>query len=368
MTEPLEVHEIATLFPVMSEVDADHLRASLVQEGQLQEILVFEGKILDGRHRYQTCLELGIEPRIREFVGSYEEAFSHSVALNLGRRHLTTVQRAAAGAGIKAFQSKLLAGEEPEVEGPTAEERGASPDSGLSESGLSDSGPSESGATDLGGEDSARADEGRTSESEPTHAAAGAGQDSSHSSGEAPGAERHAAAEAEPAPAPKPKKRKKPSPRTINRKAREIASRQVGVSPRAIDVAEKIKQAAPDVFERMLQGTAGSIPDAKRVTALPAEERSRIHALVDEGVKLKEAMRQVSPPPAPAEGPVFLGKVLLEPEEARAFAEILERREIKRAEAAKEAILDWIVKHAEEGSSQGAGSAQSADSPELVNA
>ena len=71
MHEPLEIHEIATLFPVMSEVDADHLRASLMQEGQLQEILVFEGKILDGRHRYQTCLELGIEPRIREFEGSY---------------------------------------------------------------------------------------------------------------------------------------------------------------------------------------------------------------------------------------------------------------------------------------------------------
>ncbi|HBP16459.1 MAG TPA: hypothetical protein DEA08_01530 [Planctomycetes bacterium] len=332
MHEPLEIHEIATLFPVMSEVDADHLRASLMQEGQLQEILVFEGKILDGRHRYQTCLELGIEPRIREFEGSYEEAFSHSVALNLGRRHLTTVQRAAAGAGIKAFQSKLLAGDDDLAPAPSQEASAPAAPAAEPQPPAEQADPSEPSRQDSPSEEASEV----SSES---------------------------AAAPEPAPAPK-KKRKKPSPRTINKKAREIASRQVGVSPRAIDVAEKIKETAPDVFERMLQGTAGSIPDAKRVTALPAEERNRIHALVDEGVKLKEAMRQVSPPPAPAEGPVFLGKVLLEPEQARAFAEILERRELKRADAAKEAILDWITKHGGEG----ADAEQPATQPELVNA
>lgn len=339
MSEPLEVHEIATLFPVMSEVDADHLRASLVQEGQLQEILVFEGKILDGRHRYQTCLELGIEPRIREFQGSYEEAFSHSVALNLGRRHLTTVQRAAAGAGIKAFQSQLLAGdEEPTVEAPR--EVGAEPTLDSNEV------AAEVVESDSSSEAAETVEESQAQTQAQTQAQA-------------------AAPAPEAAPAPTKKKKKKPSPRTINRKAREIASRQVGVSPRAIDAAEKIKEAAPDVFERMLQGTAGSIPDAKKVTALPAEDRSRVHALVDEGVKLKEALRQVSPPPAPVEGPVFLGKVLLEPEQARAFAEILERREIKRADAAKEAILDWIAKHGGESAGE---TSQASSQPELVNA
>jgi ParB-like chromosome segregation protein Spo0J len=274
----MDVHEIATLFPHMSEVDRDHLRASLIQEGQLEDILLFEGKILDGRHRYETCIELGLEPRVREFEGNIAEAFSHSVALNLSRRHLTTVQRAAAGAGIKEFQERILA---------------------------------------------ERAEPLPEPEPEPTSE--------------------------EPEAAPKPKKAPKPpNSRKINKRARDIASQQVGVSPRAIDVATKIKEEAPDVFERMLAGTAGSLPDAKKVTALPAEVREKVHALVDEGTKLKAAIKQVAPEPPAPPGPVFLGKVVLEPEDARAFDKILEARELKRVDAAKEALLDWIGKHAAE--------------------
>lgn len=279
----MDVHEIATLFPHMSEVDRDHLRASLIQEGQLEDILVFEGKILDGRHRYETCIELGLEPRVREFEGDIAEAFSHSVALNLSRRHLTTVQRAAAGAGIKEFQERILAERAEPLPEPEPEP------------------------------------EPQPSSEEPAEE-----------------------------PAPKPKKPKQPSARKINKRARDIASQQVGVSARAIDVASKIKEEAPDVFERMLAGTAGSLPDAKKVTSLPAEVREKVHALVDEGTKLKAAIKQVAPEPPAPPGPVFLGKVVLEPEDARAFDKILEARELKRVDAAKEALLDWIGKHASE--------------------
>ncbi|MBL4848781.1 MAG: ParB N-terminal domain-containing protein [Planctomycetes bacterium] len=266
----LATHEIATLFPRMSDVDLNHLKASLLQEGQIEDILVFEGKILDGRHRYETCLEIGIEPRLREFSGDRRKAFSHSVALNLGRRHLTTVQRAAAGAGIKVFQQRLLSDS-------------ASP---------------------------SRPDETARADVEPS-----------------------------------PKTTPKPSPKRINARARELASQQSGVSKRAIDVAEKIKEEAPDVFERMLAGTAGSLPDAKRVTSLPAEIRLQVHALVDEGTKLKAAIKQVAPEPPAPPGPVFLGKVILDPQDARAFDRILADRDLKRVEAAKEALLDWIRKH-----------------------
>jgi len=280
----MDVHEIATLFPHMSEVDRDHLRASLIQEGQLEDILVFEGKILDGRHRYETCLELGMEPRVREFDGDMAAAFSHSVALNLSRRHLTTVQRAAAGAGIKEFQERIMA----ESAGPLPEP-------------------------------------------EPIQVEVEEAADSSE--------------------APKPKskpKAKAPSQRKINKRARDIASQQSGVSARAIDVATKIKEEAPDVFERMLAGTAGSLPDAKKVTALPADVRDKVHALVDEGTKLKAAIKQVAPEPPAPPGPVFLGKVVLDPEDARAFDKILAARDLKRVDAAKEALLDWIGKHASE--------------------
>lgn len=273
----MDVHEIATLFPHMSDVDRDHLRVSLIKEGQLEDILVFEGKILDGRHRYETCVELGLEPRVREFEGDLGSAFSHSVALNLSRRHLTTVQRAAAGAGIKEFQERLLA------EAPQPEPISVA----ISE-------------------------------------------------------------DVEERPAPKAKAPKPPSARKITKQARDMASQQSGVSPRAIDVASKIKEQAPDVFERMLAGTAGSLPDAKKVTALPADVREKVHALVDEGAKLKAAIQQVVPEPPAPPGPVFLGKVILSPEDARAFDKILAARELKRVDAAKEALLDWIGKHSAE--------------------
>ncbi|MEZ6186178.1 MAG: hypothetical protein R3F62_14360 [Planctomycetota bacterium] len=296
----LEAHEIATLFPRMSSVDLDHLRTSLSDQGQLEEILLFEGKILDGRHRYDTCVELGIEPRFREFEGDAQEAFAYSVALNLSRRHLTTVQRAAAGAGLKEFQAKLLGGD-PE---PLAPEEPSEPEAVAEEPDVA---------------------------AEPA---------------EEPAAEDAELEEAPTAARPQKKKAKKAlSPRTVNARARAIASERVGVSPRAIDEAAKVKAEAPDVFQRMLEGTAGSMPDVKKVVALPVEQRQEVHRLVDEGAKLKAALKQVAPPAPVEEGPVFLGKVVLEPEQARSFNELLERRQIKRADAAREAVLLWIEKH-----------------------
>jgi hypothetical protein len=298
--QKLEAHEIATLFPTMSDVDLDHLRESIERQGQLDEILVFEGKILDGRHRYEACVELGREPRLREFKGSPQDAFVHSVALNLSRRHLTTVQRAAAGAGIKAFQARLMgaaAPAEPEKAEPKAEAPKAKAET---------------------------ADDPAASRKRKRSDTANAGPE--RSEGEAGSSGKR--------------------PRNVESKARAIASQRVGVSGRVIDAAEKIKEAAPDVFERMLAGTAGSLPDAKRVTALPQEARERVHALVDEGKKLKAAIREVAPAPPPVEGTLFLGKIVLEADQAQAFEEILEARGIKRADAAREALLDWIAKYA----------------------
>lgn len=292
----LETHEIATLFPSMSEVDLDHLRESIAKQGQLEEILLFEGKILDGRHRYDACLALELEPKLREFTGTAQEAFAHSVALNLSRRHLTTVQRAAAGAGIKEFQARLFAqapAPEAAEEAPPATETSAKAEPEVEIDVSIDETP-------------------RTSAPET---------------------------------AAPPSTRSGPSARTINARARDLASARVGVSGRAIDTAAKIKQEAPDVFERMLAGTAGTLPEAKRTTALPREQREKVHALVDEGKNLKAALKEVSPAPEREEGAVFVGKVLLEADQARAFEALLESRGLKRAEAAREALVDWIARH-----------------------
>jgi predicted transcriptional regulator len=59
--------------------------------GQKQAIVLYEGKILDGRHRYEACMRLGRQPRTREFGsdesdGSSATRFAHS--MNDVRRHV----------------------------------------------------------------------------------------------------------------------------------------------------------------------------------------------------------------------------------------------------------------------------------------
>jgi hypothetical protein len=54
--------------------------------------VLYQGQVLDGRHRYRACLELGIEPRSREYSGT--DPLGLVVAVNLQRRHLTKSQRA----------------------------------------------------------------------------------------------------------------------------------------------------------------------------------------------------------------------------------------------------------------------------------
>jgi len=61
--------------------------------GLLEPITLCEGKILDGRNRYAACLELGIEPRYREW-NNESSPIAYVVSLNLARRHLTSSQRA----------------------------------------------------------------------------------------------------------------------------------------------------------------------------------------------------------------------------------------------------------------------------------
>lgn len=92
--QTLEIHPLAEQFPEMLEQEFEALVASIETDGLKEPLLLFEGKVLDGRHRYRACLQLGIEPGTRPFKGTQEEAESLSIAQNLSRRHLTASQKA----------------------------------------------------------------------------------------------------------------------------------------------------------------------------------------------------------------------------------------------------------------------------------
>lgn len=89
----LVFHEVATLFPPMGEEEFLRFVADIQQRGLLEPIWTFQGKIVDGIHRYRACQQLGIEPRYQEWDG-VGSLVSFVVSRNLRRRHLSSTQRA----------------------------------------------------------------------------------------------------------------------------------------------------------------------------------------------------------------------------------------------------------------------------------
>ena len=89
-----EAHELALVFPPMSEPEFAAFKEDIREQGQQEAIILYEGKILDGLHRYRACRELGREPRVVRFEGNPRAAAQFVLGRNFHRRHLTTSQRA----------------------------------------------------------------------------------------------------------------------------------------------------------------------------------------------------------------------------------------------------------------------------------
>jgi ParB family chromosome partitioning protein len=92
MNDEYEFHELANLFPMLGEDEANQLEEDIKAKGLLDPIILFEGKILDGRNRYTTCRRAGVEPTFTYFSG--EDPLEFVVSRNISRRHLTVSQRA----------------------------------------------------------------------------------------------------------------------------------------------------------------------------------------------------------------------------------------------------------------------------------
>lgn len=98
-----EYHELANLFPLMDESQYSDLVADIKENGLVESIVLHEGKILDGRNRYNACNDAGVEPNFVEYEG--EDALSYVISLNLNRRHLNESQRAMIGARLANMKS-----------------------------------------------------------------------------------------------------------------------------------------------------------------------------------------------------------------------------------------------------------------------
>lgn len=89
-----EYHSIANGFPLATSLEFLSLKSNIQEQGLIHPIIIYEGKILDGRNRFNACRALGIEAKYETFTGTYEEAFEYSNSLNASRRHLTSGQKA----------------------------------------------------------------------------------------------------------------------------------------------------------------------------------------------------------------------------------------------------------------------------------
>src|SRR5699024_4555396 len=111
------VRPVASLFPMIDDESLNALAEDIKKNGQrepiivayLDEAMIDEPVVIDGRNRHAACKLAGVEPEFK-FVMSLNdrELSTHVIAdwiisHNLHRRHLTTSQKAMVGQGYLAY-------------------------------------------------------------------------------------------------------------------------------------------------------------------------------------------------------------------------------------------------------------------------
>ena len=78
----------------MSSAEFSALVEDIRENGQKEPVLMFEGLVVDGRHRWSACAAIGIPPASVDWDGDEETLIRHIVSTNLHRRHLSATDRA----------------------------------------------------------------------------------------------------------------------------------------------------------------------------------------------------------------------------------------------------------------------------------
>jgi hypothetical protein len=94
--QALAVHPLAQLIPLIAPGDLNRLRDDITANGINEPLVMFEGKVLDGRNRLAVASVTGITVQLREFDGDEAAAKKYVWSLNAARRHLTIPQLALA--------------------------------------------------------------------------------------------------------------------------------------------------------------------------------------------------------------------------------------------------------------------------------
>lgn len=89
----LALSPLTALFPSMAAEQYAALKESIARHGLLEPLLVHRGEVIDGRHRWRACQELGLEPRV-QVLPEDADPLACVLARNAARRDLSPSQRA----------------------------------------------------------------------------------------------------------------------------------------------------------------------------------------------------------------------------------------------------------------------------------
>jgi len=123
MSAQIPFHPLASLFPLMEGEEFDALVADIKKNGQREPIVLYQGKILDGRNRYRACLAAGVGLNLSKhednspYIGN---PVAYVISKNVHRRHLTAEQK-------RELIAKLLKAEPEKSDRQIAETVKASP-------------------------------------------------------------------------------------------------------------------------------------------------------------------------------------------------------------------------------------------------
>lgn len=102
----LAPHPFAALLPLLNAAGQSRLNDDVAAHGVLQPITLFEGKVLDGRHRLTAALANGdLNIPAVELQGTRGEAMAFVMSQNIRRRQLSASQLALCAARVRAVDT-----------------------------------------------------------------------------------------------------------------------------------------------------------------------------------------------------------------------------------------------------------------------
>jgi hypothetical protein len=96
-----DIHKYADLFPRPLYDERREMTEDIQKHGIKVPVVLFEGKILDGRTRYEIARDLDIEVPVEDFIGTDKQALALAASYNLHRRHLNQSQKGMIAAQLR---------------------------------------------------------------------------------------------------------------------------------------------------------------------------------------------------------------------------------------------------------------------------